>query len=119
MSISTTRQAGRYSIYIAGPIGNDPDRARPVFAAAERYLSGCGHEPVNPFTLHGCSPELLTRATVMRSDLRALMECEAIYLLPGWMDSQGARCEHDVAVQIGLIRMWPCAEDVADMLSAA
>lgn len=38
----------------------------------------------------------------MRSDLRALLDCDAIYMLPGWSRSRGARLEARVARACGL-----------------
>ena len=37
-----------------------------------------------------------------RRDLLALTECDAIYLLPGWENSAGARAEKAVADWLGL-----------------
>ena len=119
MTAAARRQAGRYTVYIAGPITGKPGYNVDVFAAAERHLTACGHTVVNPTTLHEGPLGSLSREEYMRTDIRALLDCEAIYLLPGWQDSRGARMEHDIAVQIGLVRMWPCAEDVAELLAGA
>lgn len=37
----------------------------------------------------------------MRADLKALLECEAIVMLPGWQASQGACLEYNVALECG------------------
>jgi hypothetical protein len=38
----------------------------------------------------------------MRADLRALLDCDAIFMLPGWRESRGATVEHAVAVACGI-----------------
>ena len=35
-------------------------------------------------------------------DIRELVACDAVYMLPGWPASRGARLEHHVAVELGL-----------------
>ena len=45
----------------------------------------------------------------MREDIRALMLCDEIHLLPGWQNSRGARIELDLAVALGL-RVWEVQE---------
>jgi len=42
----------------------------------------------------------------MRADIRALLECDAIYMLRGWEQSAGARCEHLVAAMCGIEIMY-------------
>ena len=37
----------------------------------------------------------------MRADLRALLGCDAVYMLPGWRGSRGATVEHAVAGACG------------------
>lgn len=101
--------------YIAGPIASAPDfRAR--FAAAATIVEALGYEPVNPCditpTAHvgDCPPgygpgeegEHTSSACFMRSGLRVLLDCDAIYMLPGWRESRSATVEHAVAVACGI-----------------
>ena len=37
----------------------------------------------------------------MAKDIINLIDCEGIYMLQGWEDSQGARIEHAVAKELG------------------
>ena len=48
----------------------------------------------------------------IRADVKALADCSAIALLPGWERSTGARCEAVVARTIGL--SFYCAETAAE-----
>jgi len=38
----------------------------------------------------------------MRNDIKALMECNEIHLLPDWRDSVGAKLEHQIADALGM-----------------
>lgn len=88
------------TVYISGPITNDPDHAE-KFAAAFEKLEKAGHDPVNPVCIGlnlknklGREP---TRYEYMREDIKAMMNCDAIYVLPGWIDSWGACIEIELA----------------------
>ena len=102
--------------YIAGPIAGVPD-FRERFAAAVPAVEALGYEVVNPCDITPadhegeCPPGYdpgedagghTSSACFMRSDLRVLLDCDAIYLLPGWVRSRGARVEALVARACGL-----------------
>ncbi len=102
--------------YIAGPIAGVPD-FRERFADAVPVVEELGYEPVNPCDItpadHDgpCPPGYnpganatghTSSACFMRADLRALLDCAAIYMLPGWWESRGATAEHAVAVACGM-----------------
>lgn len=82
-------------IYIAGPMTGLPDYNFPAFNAAAAHLRGMGHEVVNPAELP--APDDPTWPNYMRGALRAMLTCEAVVLLPGWVRSNGARLERIVA----------------------
>jgi hypothetical protein len=86
------------SIYISGPIKDDPDYLA-KFAKAEFVLATGGWKVVNPCTL---TSEQLTYAEYMKLDLVAELACDAIFMLQGWEQSGGARCEHLVAAMTGM-----------------
>lgn len=102
--------------YIAGPIAGVPD-FRERFAAAVPAVEALGYEVVNPCDITPvdhegeCPPGYdpgedasghTSSACFMRADLRALLDCDAIYMLPGWEQSRGATVEHAVAVACGI-----------------
>lgn len=63
-------------------------------------LSRAGHEVVNPFEIYaGKNP---TYADYLCSDLRALADCDAIFLCKGWQFSRGCRIERNFAEEFGL-----------------
>ncbi len=87
-------------VYIAGPIsGHKPEKVAPLFAQAQEKLTQAGHQVVNPMVI---SYHYASWKEAMKNDLKALMECDAIYLLPGWRTSAGAFLEYQVAVAFGL-----------------
>lgn len=82
-------------IYIAGPMTDLPDYNFPAFHAAAANLRSMGHEVVNPAELP--APAEPTWENYLRGALRAMLTCEAVVLLPGWVRSNGARLERMVA----------------------
>mgnify|MGYP003555439623 CR=1 FL=1 len=47
-----------------------------------------------------------TWASYMREDLKAMLECDSIFMLPGWENSQGAKIEHRLATQLCFIVIY-------------
>lgn len=87
-------------IYISGPMTGKPDLNRPAFNAKAAELRALGHEVVNPAEL----PEIPggTWHDYMKADIKLLLECDAIYMLPGWVGSKGAALEYDIARDLGM-----------------
>ena len=95
--------AKKKRIYLAGPMTGLPDFNRPAFHAAAKDLRDQGHEVVNPAELcdkHGTSHSW---EWYMRQGLKALADCDAIVMLPGWEGSRGARIEHWTAMAVGML----------------
>jgi len=90
-------------IYLAGPMSGIVGWNAPTFNAYAAFLRTRYPEAVihNPADL---IPELEkeSHATAMRVALEALLEQDAIALLPGWEDSRGAQLEYAVARALGL-----------------
>lgn len=81
----------------------------PAFDAAAASLRAAGHEVVSPAEIdraHGFDPSReLTHGeyeVFLRRSLKAMLDCEAIALLPGWRDSRGALLEFEVARALGM-----------------
>ncbi|WP_250489965.1 DUF4406 domain-containing protein [Caballeronia sp. INML2] len=87
-------------LYIAGPMSNLPELNFPAFHAEAARLRAMGFEIVNPAEIDvGPNPDWLT---AMRADIRELVTCDGIALLPGWEQSKGANVEHTLARGLGL-----------------
>lgn len=82
-------------VYIAGPMSGLPELNFPAFhAEAARYRAE-GIEVVNPAEINA-DPDAGWHAC-MRADIRELVTCDAIAMLPGWERSKGASLEHHIA----------------------
>jgi hypothetical protein len=85
-------------IYISGKItGLDISEAEKLFKDAEKYAKyEMGYEPVNPMEL--CKQDDAWEwIDYMRVDIKALVDCDAILMLPNWEDSEGAKLELVIA----------------------
>lgn len=125
-------QPTQLRIYVSGAITGLPlDMARQQFADACGELAEQGHRPLNPFDVPphaGCrcpSPNGHDGAgsghewgCYLRGDLAALLNCDAILMLPGWERSHGARLELSVASAVGLRVLWSAA-DIAPLIAEA
>lgn len=110
-------------VYIAGPMRGIPVWNFQAFDSARDRLLKLGYEVISPADIDrqewGGDPltnrELLQRLEsevaawgleeireVARRDLLAILECDALALLPGWEMSTGSRAEYFLAKWLGL-----------------
>ena len=96
-------------IYIAGPMRGLPDFNYPTFNQYAQAHRNVGWDVANPVEIGAdygtpeqidADPALL--AAVMAAELHALETCDAIYLLNGWQDSEGAQKELATAISYRL-----------------
>ncbi len=87
-------------LYVSGPMTGIPDLNFPAFNAAAKALRAAGFEAVNPAELNP-EPGKSWQAC-MRVDIRALMDCDGVALLPGWRTSRGASLERVIALAVGM-----------------
>jgi hypothetical protein len=94
-------------IYISGKITGLPlFEAATKFAQAEHTLRRRGFNPVNPLTLdHSHNPHA-DYNTYMKTDIKAMLDCDSIYMLPCWQDSKGAKIELQLAIQLNYSIIW-------------
>lgn len=93
------------AIYIAGPMRGYAEHNFPAFNAAAARFRAAGWQVQNPVEigealLGNGNPEI-PGGEYLRADVRAIADCTAIALLPGWERSTGARCEVALAITIG------------------
>ena len=88
-------------VYISGAIAHyDLEERRQAFGRAAALLRGEGCEVFNPF--ENGLPQTADWREHMRVDIRALIDCDSIYMLKGWELSKGAKLELDVASSCGI-----------------
>lgn len=87
-------------IYIAGPMTGLPDFNYPAFRAAAQTLRAAGYQVSNPAEKD--TPITAPWIEHMRADIKVLVDCDGIALLPGWQNSRGANIEVNLAHGLGL-----------------
>lgn len=88
-------------IYLSGKITGLPyEEALNKFNLAENIAKTIALEVVNPMTIehnHDLSWE-----SYMKQDLKAMLDCDSIYMLSNHQDSKGATIERDLAMKLNL-----------------
>lgn len=95
--------------YIAGPMRGYPLYNFPAFDEYAIRLRSFGYDVVSPaemdreagFDERVPLPEGFIKDAIVR-DVEALADCDAIAMLPGWRDSDGAKIELAIARLLGL-----------------
>lgn len=88
------------TIYLSGPMSGIPDFNYPAFNAEAAKLRAEGHRVINP--AESDLPASAAWRDHMREDLRHLLGCTQIHLLPGHSQSKGAMLELSVAHALGM-----------------
>lgn len=82
--------------YLAGPMSGKPGFNYAAFDQAAAYFRGRNMEIKSPHEVDNGSTDK-PYEWYIRNDLKMLLECDAIILLPGWEASRGASLEEEVA----------------------
>jgi nucleoside 2-deoxyribosyltransferase len=93
------------TVYISGPMTGYEDLNFPAFNNAARALRLIGYTVINPAEFQTDTSGMDQDAAwcmYMRQDIKALMDCDAIVMLPEWPDSKGAVIERDLAIKLGM-----------------
>ena len=85
--------------YISGPMTGLPDANYPEFNRVARELRELGYQVENPAE----NPRCDSWAEYMRLAIAQLVQCDEIHMLRGWKQSRGARMEHGIARELGLV----------------
>lgn len=94
----------RGPLYIAGPMTGRPNHNFHTFRDAEKFIRA--HYPEleieNPIENGGETPGEHPYGFYFKAGMQQLLRCNSIALLPGWVNSRGARAERIVADLIGM-----------------
>lgn len=89
-------------IYISGKISGLPHAiALSKFKVAERMLIEEDYAPINPMELNHTEHDQSWKS-FMRVDLKALCDCDVIYMLNNYEESRGAKIELQLARDLGM-----------------
>ncbi|MEQ1733645.1 MAG: DUF4406 domain-containing protein [Bacteroidia bacterium] len=87
-------------VYISGKISGIEEEAKVLFDATEETLKHLGYDVINPMTLPHNHDKSWER--YMREDLKALLDCDIIFMLHNWKESDGAKFEYSIAMKLGM-----------------
>lgn len=113
-------------VYISGPMSGIPESNFPAFHAAAASLRRLGFDVVNPAEINPGQPPADDAGkeafdafynACLRADIREMMGCDAIALMPGWTQSKGANLELHIAHRVGM-RIYALHELLLDQFEA-
>lgn len=92
--------------YLSGPMRGHPESNYPLFHEIEEALNFSDIEKNYPIEILNPARSFdgnrdLDLGAYFNADLRMILDCDALVLLPGWRDSEGARLEVSVAKTLG------------------
>ena len=102
------------TIYLAGPMTGIPNLNFPLFNSEAARLRALGYVVINPAEINGGADELVACSNMtaeelaahwrkcMRRDIPAMLDCDAIALLPNWFKSKGAKLEVHIATMFDM-----------------
>lgn len=101
-------KVGYPHLYVAGPMSGLPDFNYPAFHMAAATLRELGYTVTNP--AENGLPRSAPWAQHMRADIKGLVDCDGLAVLPGHENSVGARIEIELATKLGMtvgsIALW-------------
>lgn len=115
-------------LYLAGPMSGLPSLNFPAFHAEAARLRALGYEIINPAEINAGADEAVAFDKMtpeerkahwckcMKLDIRELMTCDGIALMPGWWRSEGAKLECQIASKVGMAVYDVC--DLVEPLAA-
>lgn len=112
------------TVYLSGPMSGLPDLNFPTFNAAAHALRQIGYSVINPAEFK-TKTDGMTEAEAWRAymqvDIKALVDCDAIVMLPGWAESRGACLERSIAqgLQMPVMTLTDAIIDAPSHVEAA
>lgn len=86
--------------YVAGRITGLPRaHVKEKFNMISRQLTDQGYRVVKPAAVTDDSKPW---DDAVRDDIKTMLECDEVHLLPDWQESRGAQLERDIALRLGM-----------------
>jgi len=86
--------------YVAGKISGLPKAdVSEKFNVVAQQLLDMGYRVVNPLVGMDYSKSW---DDAMRNEIKKMLECDEVHLLPDWQESRGAQLERDIALRLGI-----------------
>ena len=99
--------------------GLPEEESRMKFEAARQYLFDQGHDAVNPWDSEKKKEEQCSGwSDYILYDLQIIKNCDALFMLNNWQDSNGAKCEHAFAKVMGMDIFYEPQEHDGESLEA-
>lgn len=89
--------------YISGPMSGIPALNRQAFDTVEVGLISEGIHAFNPISNNRKLGDKALYNEYLGEDLKHLLKCDSIILLPGWKNSKGCSVEYAVAKTLGMV----------------
>lgn len=93
-------------VYLAGPMTGLPEYSYPAFFQAADMLREQGLIVENPAEHTQRNPQPSWKG-YMRQAIKILIECDEVYFLPRWRNSNGAGVEYHLAISLNMPRHLP------------
>ena len=88
------------TIYIAGKVSGLPEeQVREKFERAASELKEQGHIVMSPVSIDERAEDW---EGTLRNDIKTMLDCDEVHLLPCWQESRGAQLERDIALRVGM-----------------
>ena len=86
--------------YVAGKItGLSRPHVKEKFSQISDRLKGMGYHVVQPV---GVTTEDHEWEDNIRYDIKKMLECDELHMLPDWQESRSAKLERDIALRLGM-----------------
>ncbi len=94
LCVQIRREKGIMKYYISGPMKGYDNSNYNYFESICQLLRNLGHKIFSPHEVD----KQPTYEDYLKVDIKILMDCNAIIMLPGWVYSKGAMLEFNLAV---------------------
>jgi hypothetical protein len=87
-------------VYVAGKVTGLPkDQVKDKFNKISKRLMNLGYHVVRPAAVYDDSKAW---GESIKNDIRKMLDCDELHMLPDWQESRGAQLERDIALRLGM-----------------